>query len=201
MHLNEFLEGLVYAVENTSALELVAVVLALIYVVLASHQNIFCWLAGLASVAIYTYICYHSRLYLETILQVFYLFISLYGWYQWVYGAADKKELRVSSYPAKKLTLIILSGSVLSLVAGYFFDVYTTAALPYLDAFVTVFSMITTWMTAKKVLQSWIFWIVIDLAAMILYSKRGLYLSGVLYFVYVLICFYGYRQWKKSSAF
>jgi nicotinamide mononucleotide transporter len=200
MHFSEFKDALTQAIMGTSALELVAVLLALIYVVLASRQNVFCWLAGLLSVAIYTYICYESKLYLETFLQIFYLVISVYGWYQWVHGSADKKELPVSSYSFKKLIPLIVAGFIFAMIAGYFFDHYTTAVLPYLDAFVTVFSIIATWMTAKKILQSWIFWIVIDLAAMILYGQRGLVLSGVLYFIYVVICFYGLSQWKKSTS-
>ena len=81
---------------------------------------------------------------------------------------------------------------------GVFAHLYSTQALPYLDAFITAFSIIATWMTAKKVIQNWIFWVVIDALAIYLYASRSFYLISGLYGLYTILSISGYFQWKKK---
>lgn len=95
--------------------------------------------------------------------------------------------------------VIVISGSLLSLPAGYFFDFYTDTALPWLDAPILVFSLISTWMVAEKFLENWYFWMIIDLAAAYLYWSRAMNLTAMLYLFYVLLAVWGLKKWKEKT--
>lgn len=197
MILNQLLSSLLTALQNTSFTEWIIFITALIYVVLAAVENKWCWLFGILSSLFSIYLCFAGKLFLESGLQVFYVLIGIYGWYEWQYGSVEKKELKIISISSSKSLLLIFISSIIWIPFGYIAHVYSTQALPYLDAFITAFSIVATWMTAKKHLQNWLFWIVIDAAAIVLYAKREFYLIAFLYFIYTLIAIGGYYSWKK----
>jgi nicotinamide mononucleotide transporter len=189
------------AMQHTSAIEWLIFILALAYVIFAAVENIWCWVFGILSSAFSVYLCYSGHLFLESGLQVFYVFIGIYGWYEWLYGAknqlAQKTELHIVSSSFLKTGYLILIGCIIWIPFGYIAHRYSTQVYPYLDAFITAFSVVATWMTAKKILQNWIFWIIIDALAIILYGSRGYYLIALLYGIYTLLSIIGYLQWKK----
>lgn len=210
--LSNVTESIISAIQQTSVTEWLIFVLALIYVILAAIENVWCWIFGIISSALSVYLCYTGHLFLESGLQVFYVFIGIYGWYEWLYGStnpssqinADEKlqptqktELHIVSFSVSKTGYLILIGSVIWIPFGYIAHHYSTQIYPYLDAFITAFSIVATWMAAKKILQNWIFWIVIDALAIILYGAREYYLIAVLYGIYTILSLIGYIQWKK----
>lgn len=195
----EQLKHLLTGLGATNFMEYAAVICALMYIVLISLKNQWGWLFATISSAIYIFICYYGKLYLETGLQVFYVAMAIYGWYEWS-DADDEPNEGIIQWSKKTHVYIISTGLILTILTGIFFNIYTDQAQPFLDAFTTIFSLIATYMVTKKVLENWFYWIVIDLVAIFLYVNRGLELSGLLYILYTIIAFYGYFNWKKTFA-
>ncbi len=193
-----FLENITEAINKTSATEWLIFITALLYVVLAAKENIWCWLMGIISSGFSIYLCFEGSLFLESFLQLFYFVIGFYAWYQWLHGSDKKDELKITSWNFKKNIPLCIIGIIIFIPLGFIAHKYSTQALPYLDAFITAFSLIATWMTAKKILENWIYWIIIDFMALILYFSRDFYLISVLYLLYTLLAFAGYIKWKKT---
>lgn len=177
-----------------SIIEIIAVFFSLAYVILAAKENSWCWLCAAISVTLYIYICYTAKLYPETGLQVFYLFMAGYGYWQW---NKPKKEMAIQQWSNSKHLGILAVGSLLTYALGYYFNNYTDAAMPFIDSFTTVFSLFATYMVTKKVLENWLYWILIDIVSIYLYFSRDLQLTAGLFAVYVVIAAFGYFQWKK----
>ncbi len=178
--------------------ETIAVALALVYVIFAIKENSWCWYAAFVSVAIYVFICYQSKLYLETILQIFYLIMAVYGYLQWKKKDKKNESLHISTWSNEMLIYTIISASLVSIIVGYLFSTYTPTSMPYLDAPITIFSLLATYMVSKKIIQNWIFWVFINIGCILLYASKGLNLTAILYGLYVIIAFIGYFEWKKK---
>ena len=178
--------------------ELVAVLLALAYLVLAIRENVACWIAAILSTSIYIVLMFQVGLYMESALQLFYIAMAVYGWYSWTHGEGPGHKLEVSSWPLNRhagpLSMILL----LSLGSGYLLENFSDAALPYLDSFTTWGAIVTTWMVARKIIQNWHYWFIIDAVSVYLYISRGLWLTALLFMVYLVLIVIGYRQWRKS---
>lgn len=190
------LESLVEAILNTSILEWLGVLSSVAYVILAAFRKIWCWPFGFLSSAIYVYICYVSNLYLETGLQIFYVAMAIYGWISW--SKHNQQNVDVIHWKLIKHSAIIIGGTMMTFGLGYYFQTYTNQASPYLDAAITVFSVFATWMTASRVVEGWIYWIIVDFAAIFLYASRDLYLSAVLYFIFTIMSVSALIQWYKK---
>lgn len=187
------------ALASTSLIEWLIFITAILYVVLAAIENVWCWSMGIISSILSVYLCYSSQLFLESGLQVFYVAMGIYGWYTWLYGSVEKSKLSIQTSSIKQLAIYILLSGILWIPFGYFAKHYSTQVLPYLDAFITSFSIVATWMVAKKKIENWLFWIAIDSAAIILYANRGFYLIAFLYFIYTILAAMGYYSWRKKS--
>lgn len=192
-----------------SWIEALAVLLGLAYVILAAAESIWCWPAALLSVSLYIYICLEAQLFAETGLQVFYWIMAIVGWWNWTRhnrkARSAENELRdvqtdslpISSWPLRKHALVIALNLAGSLLLGWLLASYTQAANPYLDSFTTIFSLYTTWMVTLKVLENWLYWIVIDAASVYLYASRDLYLTALLFILYTVIAAAGYWKWRR----
>ncbi len=182
-------------ISKSSIVEILAVTFSIVYVILAAKENIWCWLAAIISVSLYIYICFSAKLYAETSLQVFYLFMAFIGYYNW-----NKKEqhLKISEWHIKKHLYIILTGALLAFILGFIFSTYTDAKMPIIDSFTTVFSIFATYMVVKKILGNWLYWIVIDAVSVYLYDSRDLHLTALLFIIYTSIAIFGYFNWLKS---
>ncbi len=204
----------------TSAWEIAAVVLALLYLIFAIRQNILCWAAAMGSTMIYMFVMYNAALYMESALQIFYLAMAIFGWWSWrvnatstepavsamskaVKSAGDDLEftpLKVQTRPwqfhARMASIICL----LTAGSGFLLSRYSDAALPFADAFTTWAAIVTTYMVAKKILENWLYWFVIDTISVFLYINRGLYLTAALFVVYLVLIVLGYRAWKRSMV-
>jgi len=189
-------ENILQAIKQTSILEWLGVLSSIAYVILAAFRKILCWPFGFLSSAIYVYICYTSNLYLETGLQIFYVGMAVYGWMNWM--KQNQKNVPVIHWKLMLHLGLILGGIMITVGLGYYFKANTKQASPYLDAAITVFSFMATWMTAKRVVEGWIYWIIVDFAAIFLYASRDLYLSALLYFIFTVMSVSAFFQWYNQ---
>ena len=178
--------------------EVLAVVLAVLYLLLAIRQNIWCWAAAAVSTTLYLFIMYEARLYMESVLQIFYLVMAAYGWHQWHRGGADHTALKVSTWPWNYHAIAVVSVFVLVFASGELLSRYSSAALPFADSFTTWGAVIATFMVARKILENWLYWFVIDAVSVFLYLSRELYFTAALFAVYLVMIVIGYRKWRAS---
>ena len=180
--------------------EMLAVILSVIYLFLAIKQNLWCWAAAFVSTFIYSILFFVASLLMDSALNIFYLIMAIYGWYSWKYGNSGKieKELKIISYSFFTNLKIIFILIITSLCLGYFMANYTSADFAYLDTFTTVFAVFATYMLTKKVLENWLYWVVIDTSSIYIYIHKGFYLTAILFLIYTLLAIIAYRQWKKE---
>ncbi len=183
----------------TSGWEWLAVLLAIAYLLLALRENSLCWYCALASTAIYTGLFWDVSLLMESALNVYYMAMAIYGWYLWRHGKGqgDEGSVEISRWPLQRHLLAwgVIGG--LTIVSGSLLANNTDAALPYLDSFTTWGGVLTTWMVARKILENWLYWMVIDSVSIFLYVDRGLHLTSLLFVAYVIIVVFGYFSWRK----
>jgi nicotinamide mononucleotide transporter len=183
-----------------SPLEAAGVLFSVLYLVLAIRENLWCWPAAFLSSVLTIVVMFGARLYSEAALNVFYAAMAIYGWYQWRYGGvkSGRRELPISVWPFA-LHAIAIGGSVaLSVVVGWLMSRYTNAAFPFFDAFVTVSSIVTTYMVARKILENWIYWLVVDSLSLYLYWQRELYLYVGLFALYLVLVVIGLVRWHRD---
>jgi nicotinamide mononucleotide transporter len=179
----------------------VVAVTALIYVALAARENVWCWFWGIISCALWAYASFFFyNLWLDALLQLFYVGMGFLGIYRWKYGDQKQADLPVSRMTWEQHLLIAVGGFIIALAFGYLFDEYTPAAATYLDAVTTVFAVITTFLLVQKKLENWLYWIAIDAAYVYLYSSRGALLFALLMAIYVVIAVFGYYSWRKGGS-
>lgn len=180
--------------------EMLAVFLSVSYLILAIKQSLWCWPAAFISTLIYSILFFDASLLMDSALNIFYLVMAIYGWYSWKYGNVKNQniDLEISTYGLTKNLQIILGLIVLSLVLGYIMANYTSADYAYLDTFTTVFAIFTTYTLTKKVLENWLYWIVIDSVSIYIYINKGFYLTAVLFALYTILAFVAYNNWKKE---
>jgi len=181
-----------------SLLELTAVVFAIAYLVLAVRENILCWFAAGISTIIFLFTFWDVKLYMESGLQVYYLAMAIFGWYQWRLANDGSTSLQVSMWSMRQHLIALTLIALFTYVSGYLLNSATDAQLPYLDSFTTWGSVVTTFMVARKVLENWIYWLVIDAISIYLYMDRELYFTSMLFAVYMVIIFFGWFSWCKS---
>ncbi|MGS2720496.1 nicotinamide riboside transporter PnuC [Paraglaciecola aestuariivivens] len=188
------MESLYAQLAATSWLEGLAVLLALAYVWMAARQSIWCWPCALLSTGIYMWLFWQVTLPFHTVLNLYYLFMAIYGWMQW--KKHDQKEKTVRSLSLYQhgfwLLILTLGAWALSHLAKGFLD----ASYLYLDAFITVFSVFTTILVAHKIRENWLYWMVINSFSAYLYFAKSLTLTGILFLCYLGFAVYGYMQWK-----
>jgi nicotinamide mononucleotide transporter len=194
-----FYQGIITAAQAMSTWEVIAVILGVAYLVLAMRQNILCWYAALGSTAIFSWLFWDVSLVMESGLNVYYLIMAIYGWWVWRGNTRHSTEaVAIKSWSLSRHTLIIVGIVLISLATGYGLEKNTSAALPYLDSFTTWGAVITTYMVAQKVLENWLYWLVIDTVAIYLYIDRELYLTALLMAVYVVLAVLGWFMWLKE---
>lgn len=181
---------------QSSPWELAAMILAVAYLLFAVKEIIWCWAAAFVSTLIYAAVFLQANLYMDSALQLFYTLMAVYGWTQWRSPGDAKQGLQISTRRASWHGLMLAAVFFLSLVSGALLDRFTEAAFPYLDSLTTWASVLATWMVARKILENWVYWIVIDSVSIYLYIDRGLYLTVVLFALYVGIAFFGLRAWQ-----
>ena len=192
------LDTLIAQARATSWLEAVAVVLAVAYLLLAIRESIWCWLCAAVSTAIYVYLMLGARLYMEAALNAYYFAIAIYGWRVWLSGHTRDHELPVTVWPMRVHATALAAIAVAVVVTGYFLDTRTNEAMPYLDSLTTWAAIWATFLVARKVLENWWYWLVIDSVSVFMYTSRGLNLTALLFVVYVIMIPFGLIAWTRS---
>ena len=179
-------------------LETLAVLLGIGYLILAMRESSLCWYCAFFSTALYVWIFGDVSLYMESALNVYYMAMAIYGWLQWQRGGVDKSGVKIIRWTARQhiLGVVIILGA--SVTSGYLLSSNTAAKLPYLDSFTTWGSVFTTIMVARKVLENWLYWIVINSVSIYLYIDRGLDQTAVMFFLYLGLATVGFLMWKKA---
>jgi nicotinamide mononucleotide transporter len=182
---------------GTSWVEIIAAVLAVVYLVLAVHQRISCWGAAFVSSCLYVWVMFGAHLYMESALNAYYAAMAVYGFWQWRRGEGGS-ALDVSHWPIGRHAAGFLGVSVLSLVSWYFLRRFTPAAWPLVDSLVAWSSVFATFLVARKVYENWHWWLVIDSASLCLSFTRRLYLTMLLFALYLVLIVIGMRQWRRT---
>lgn len=187
-------------VDAMSPWEVVAVILAIAYLLLAAREHIACWYCAFTSTAIFTVLFFDVSLLMDSALNVYYMAMAIYGWRQWRYGGADSQGVAIRTLAPSHHGLIALAIAGCTAVSGFLLHEHTGAAWPYVDSFTTWSSVITTFMVAHKILENWLYWFVVDAVSIPLYIDRGLYLTAFLFFAYLVIVVIGFVSWRKHYA-
>lgn len=179
-------------------IELIAASLGALSVYLMTQQKPAAWPIGLAMVLIYIWIFYDARLYSEMLLQIIYVGLQVYGWWQWLRGGAQQQGRALSSLNTLGISQGLIIGTSITLALGFAMSQYTNANLPWLDAALTGFSLVAQYWMAQKRLQCWLLWIVLDIIYVGMFITAELYLTAVLYMVFTALAVYGWLEWRLS---
>jgi len=185
-------------------IEIFGAVTGILYVIFEIRQNIWLWPVGIITSAVYIWIFFSGKLYADMSLQVYYLAVSILGWFWWVHrvrgGVGEEESGRLIVTRIRLKTVIILSVvfSMIFLILWLVLSRLTDSPVPAWDSFITSLSVVATWMLARKIFEHWYLWIVVNIAAAILFFTRGLYPTVILYIVYCAMSFVGLIEWKKS---
>lgn len=183
----------------SSAAEMAAALLAVLYLVLAIRQRLACWAAAFISSCLYVWVLFRARLYMESGLNAFYAAMAVYGYRQWTRGGRGR-TLAVARWTVSRHVWGFAGVAALSVMSSFFLRRFTPAAWPFMDSMVTWASALATFLVARKVYENWYWWLVIDSVSLCLYFSRGLYLTVLLFALYVAMIFAGMREWRRHLA-
>jgi len=190
---------------NITGLEWIAMLLSLAYVILAARGSLWCWPAAFISTALYSYIFYEYLLLMDSALNAYYLIMAVYGYWAWRKNTYNElatnniKQEQSFTVVSWQMSWHIKSCAILAVISmgwGYFMANYTPADFPYLDTFTTIYAVFATYLITQRVLENWIYWIVIDFVSIYLYIQKALYPTTLLFIIFVLIATYGYFKWR-----
>lgn len=190
-----------YSWLNENFIEVLGVVTSLIYLYFSVRQIIWLWPFGILSSALFIWIFLSSKFYADMGLQVYYLGISIYGWIYWLRGerrGSGVERLPVVRISANQIWLLTGIGIALFLGIVAILKFFTDSDVPWGDGFTTAASIVATWMLARKILEHWLVWILVDFVAAALYFYKGLFPSSGLYVIFAVIAVLGYYQWKRE---
>lgn len=182
----------------SSGWELIALVLALAYLMLAAHQRQWCWLAAAVSCTIYALIFWQAKLYMESLLQVIYIALAGYGWWQWQHkdDAAQSTGFKFSWRWHLRQWLWL---TPLAIAIALALQQFTDADAVWLDTFTTCFSLLSTWLIAQKAFETWWYWLIIDTAYVYLYWSKGFVATALLFVLYVVLVIYAMYRWRRDQ--
>jgi nicotinamide mononucleotide transporter len=179
------------------AFEVVAAVFGVVSVYLSTRQNIWSWPTAIVNVGLYAVVFYQGRLYGQMGLQGVYLALSIYGWYQWLYGGSSRTQLKVSRASPRLLGVLFGLNVAACLVLAMVLR-QTDAVLPWLDAGLTTTSLAAQWMMTRKILETWVVWIAVDIIYVPMFLHQGLFATAGLYAVFLALAVLGFRDWRRS---
>ena len=190
------------SIDIFSAVQIVSTICLFLYVILMTRQNVWCWIFGILSSAFYIISCIHTKLYLEGILNFYYVIVGFYGWYLWLHKNKDgeTKTLQIGEWRAFAHIANIFVCAALTFLLGRMEQKYTTSPRPFFDAAMTVFSFSATILEARKILSAWIYWFVIDGAGIALMIDRDMKIYALQNAVLTALCVKGYLDWRKNRA-
>ncbi len=180
------------------AIETLAFMSGVVNVYLLTRCSLWNWLFGIITVSLYTIIFFNTKLYADMCLQGVFLIFQFYGLYQWRYGSSEKNPLVIQVINNSTGLSLVLAAIILFFSISFILKYNTDSTTIYADAAITTLSLIAQWMMSKKYLHHWVLWIVVDLLSIGLYISKTLYLTALLYSVFMLLCIKGYYQWRET---
>ncbi|RON40954.1 MULTISPECIES: nicotinamide riboside transporter PnuC [Pseudomonas] len=183
-----------------SDLEIIAVLLNILGVWLTARRIRWCWPVSVLAVLLYAWIFYQAKLYSDTLLQGIFALLQGYGWWRWSQGGLTHGKVRVARLPLREGLLGLLFGALGAVLLGALMYSFTDAAVPWLDALLTAFSLVASVWAARKYVVSWWLWIVLDCLYVGLFLFKDLRLTAALYAGFVLLAVYGLRAWQQDLA-
>ena len=199
METQQLLTDFVQQLQTQTLLDWAITGTALAYVWLAARENAWCWVFGIVSCGLWAWADFaRYNLWVDGILQLFYVAMGVWGLYAWRSGGRATATLRIQQLPMRSHLFLVLAGLALTLALGFLFKNYTPTSFPYADSFITAFSIIATLLTVKKVLENWLYWIVFDTLAVFLFWAKDAVMVAFVMIVYTLMAVYGYRKWKRE---
>ncbi len=190
-------EILTYA--SAHQLEAIGAIAGLSCVWMLMRQVIWTWPLGVTYAVISVYLFVDARLYGQVLLHLYFVVMNLYGWYHWIFGREAGEERLLVSMTSMKVMGVVLGLSTIGvIVLATLFDAFTDAYLPYLDMSITVLSVGAMWLTARKKLESWVFWLVIDVAYLGIFYLTKNYFYLLLYLGYIPMAVEGFFLWRRD---
>jgi nicotinamide mononucleotide transporter len=194
---NITLSSFMTAFSQLSGWEVTAALMGVAYILLAAKESQWCWLFAFISTIIYTVLFWEGQLPMQALLNFYYIGMAIYGFCLWQqHGKADE-NLMITSWPYSKHLLFVMIGVVISASVTYYLQLTKQSQSPALDAYTTVFAVMNTWLMARKILQNWLYWVVIDAAAVVLYIQTNYYATAVLFVINTILAIAGYLNWLK----
>lgn len=187
------LEGLM----ALSGWEVFAALLGVGYIVFAARESQWCWPMAFVSTLIYTVLFWEGQLPMQALLNFYYMGMAIYGFMLWRGHKQAENKLPIHNWPLSLNLAFVLTGTVLTVVVGFYLDSGQRSQQPYLDAGITVFSVLNTWLMARKVLQNWLYWVIIDTAAIVLYLQTGFFATALLFSLYTVLATVGFVNWLR----
>lgn len=180
-------------------IEIIATITGLIYLFYSIKGDKRLWVYGFTTSAIYVYVCFNAGIYADMGINLYYVAVSIYGWIHWtMYGGENKNDIPVTRTKAKEFFYLLLFTALFYLIIVLVLINYTDSNVPFWDALTTSASITATWMLARKMIEHWIIWVLVDAISIGLYIYKGLYPTAFLFLVYTILAIIGYFQWQKQ---
>jgi nicotinamide mononucleotide transporter len=175
--------------------EILGALCSIVYSLLLMREKTIGWLFGILSSLLGIVLFFETRLYAQALISIYYAAIGVYSWYYWL--RADKRDEHIHRWKLRQHLSWIALFCILSLASAFFFERYTDSSSPYLDSFLTLFGFLASVKEARKIMTSWIYWLVINAFSVLLYFNQELYFYAAMMIVYAVICIPGYLSWRR----
>ncbi len=177
--------------------EITAALMGVAYILLAAKESQWCWLFAFFSTVIYTVLFWEGQLPMQAFLNFYYMGMAVYGYWLWRKHGKAEDTLAINSWGWSKNLIFIVSGLIISAIVTYYLKTSAKSQSPVLDAYTTVFAVMNTWLMAKKILQNWLYWVIIDAAAVVLYFETAYYATTALFVLNTILAAAGYISWAR----
>ena len=199
MDFNSIWEEIVHYLFNMPTLEFLGFLFGVLCVLFLIIRHVLTWPFGIAYVLVSLVVFIQQKLYADFTLHVFFLIMNIYGWYYWVYGKKEQQaEVPITSIGASSWLGILVICAIGIVLWGFALNTYTDADLAYWDSTTSVLSFAAMWLTARKKIENWTLWLVVDILATGIYFYKGIYFYCLLYLIYIGMAIAGYMAWKKA---
>jgi len=192
------IDGIIQGIVAFNSVEWLGISTGILYVVFLAYRKKVAWLCAFVCACSYSYISFQANLYLETFLQLVYIVLAVLGWLHWTRSETASENPK--SWPLLYHVGIFIGGSVASFLLAYLMEITSSQESALLNAFTTVFSLLASYMAIRSILETWLYWILIDLALFALYFSQELYLSGTLYLIYTILAIFAYSKWNSKKT-
>lgn len=178
-------------------LEIAGTLAGLLYLWFEYKASIWLWPVSIIMPAIYIIVYYQAGLYADSGISIYYLLAGIYGWWAWAKHTVKGKEKSIAFTPRRLIVPLFFVAGIVFMLIGNVLSAYTNSTVPWWDSFTTALSIIAMWMLARKYVEQWLVWLVVDVASCGLYIYKELYFTSFLYGLYAVIAFFGYLKWKQ----